>query len=123
MRSFSRRAVCGSVARHETGDGRAGAGPGRSLKPDTLLRMQFYELAIGARFFFRGRRYEKLAMSMARGEDRIGHVFMAETEVTADGEPMLLPPEEAARWKPDGRHWTECLGPAPGQRCGRMLEG
>jgi hypothetical protein len=78
--------------------------------------MQFYELAVGARFLFRGRRYEKRAMSMARGEDRIGHVFMAETEVTADGEPLLLPPEEAARWKPPEKHWTEYLRPAPGLR-------
>ena len=78
--------------------------------------MRFYELAIGARFFFRGRRYEKLAMSVANDEDRVGHVFMGETEVTADGEPLLLPPDEAARWKPDARHWTEYLGPVPGLR-------
>ena len=78
--------------------------------------MKFYELAIGARFFFRGRRYEKLAMGLAEDEDRIGHVFMAGVEVTPDGEPKLLPPEEAARWKPDAKHWTEYLGPAPGQR-------
>jgi hypothetical protein len=49
-----------------------------------------------ARFFFRGRRYEKLAMSMAEDGDRVGHIFMAETEVMADGEPLLLRPEEAA---------------------------
>ena len=61
--------------------------------------MKFYELAVGARFFFWGRRYVKLAMSMAEDEDRVGHIFQAETEVTADGEPLLLPPEEAARWK------------------------
>jgi hypothetical protein len=78
--------------------------------------MQLYELAVGARFFFRGRRYEKIAMSMARDEDRIGNIFMGETEVTADGEPSLLPPEEAALWKPPERHWTEYLGPAPGQK-------
>ena len=79
------------------------------------MSMQFYELAVGARFFFRGRRYEKLAMSMAEDEDRVGHIFQAETEVTADGEPLLLPPEEAARWKPPEKHRAEHLGPAPGQ--------
>jgi len=86
--------------------------------------MQFYELAIGARFFFRGRRYEKLAMSMAEDEERVGHSFLADAEVTLEvrgaecgvrSDPELLPPEEAARWKPDDRHWTEHLGPAPGQ--------
>jgi hypothetical protein len=75
--------------------------------------MRFYELAVGARFFFRGRRYEKLAMSMARDEEQFGHAFMAETEVTVDGEPLLLPREEAARWKPLEKHWTEYVGPAP----------
>ena len=55
-------------------------------------------------------------MSMTGDEDRVGHIFQAETEVTADGEALLLPPEEAARWKPDDRHWTEYMGPAPGPR-------
>ena len=80
------------------------------------MGMQFYELAIGARFVFRRRRYQKLAMSMAEDEERCGHIFQAENEVTPDGESKLLSPEEAARWKPDERHWTERLGPAPGQR-------
>jgi hypothetical protein len=39
-------------------------------------------------------------MSMAEDEERVGHIFPAETEVTADGEPSLLSPEGAARWKP-----------------------
>ena len=82
--------------------------------------MQFYELAVGARFFFRGRRYEKLAMSMAADEEQIGSVFMAETVVTADGEPLLLSQEEAARWKPPEHHWTEHMAPAPGQRRPRL---
>jgi hypothetical protein len=47
--------------------------------------MKFYELAIGARFFFSGRRFEKLGMSMAEDEGRAGHVFMGDAEVTADG--------------------------------------
>jgi hypothetical protein len=78
--------------------------------------MQFYELAVGARFFFRGRRYEKIAMSMARDEDRIGNIFMGETDVAADGETLLLLPEQAALWKPPERHWTDYLGPAHGQK-------
>ena len=77
--------------------------------------MKFYELAVGARFFFRGRRFEKLAMSMAEDEERVGHIFMADAEVTADAEALLLPPEETARWKPPKKHWTEHIRPAPGQ--------
>ena len=75
--------------------------------------MKFYELAIGARFIFRGRRFEKIAMSMANDEKQFGSVFMGETEVVPDGVPLLLLPEEAAKWKPDDRHWTEHLTPAP----------
>ena len=76
--------------------------------------MKFYELAIGARFFFLGRRYVKFAMSMTEDEEHVGHIFLGETNVEADGEPLLLPPEEAARWKPLEKHWTEHFGPAPG---------
>ncbi len=78
--------------------------------------MQIYELAVGARFFFRGRRYEKLAMRMAEDEQRAGHIFAADAEVTADGERLLLSPEAAARWKPTEKHQTEHIGPARGQR-------
>jgi hypothetical protein len=81
--------------------------------------MKFYELAVGARFFFRGRGYVKLAMSMAEDEDRVGHIFQAETELTADGEPLLLPPEEAARWKPPGG----ALDRAPGACAGAEVTG
>ena len=55
-------------------------------------------------------------MSMAEDEERLGHAFMGDVEVTPDGEALLLPPEVAARWKPDDRHWTEYVGPAPKQR-------
>ena len=41
----------------------------------------FCELPIGARFEFRGRRYEKLALSMAGDEERCGHAFHGVTEV------------------------------------------
>jgi hypothetical protein len=78
--------------------------------------MKFCELAIGARFCFRGQRFEKLAMSLAEDEERAGHVFMGDAAVTAGGEPLLLPPAEAARWKPDRRDWADYLSPAPGHR-------
>jgi hypothetical protein len=75
--------------------------------------MKFYELAIGARFIFRGRRFEKIAMSMARQEQGLASIFQGETEIVPDGVPLLLPPEEAAWWKPSDRHWTDYLPPAP----------
>lgn len=78
--------------------------------------MQFYRLAPGARFEFRGKRYMKTAASMANDADRIGSVFLGETEVTMVGEPMLLPEAEAGKWKPSNTHWTEHLAPAPGQK-------
>jgi len=37
--------------------------------------IQFHQLPLGARFEFRGRRYEKLALSMARDEERCGNIF------------------------------------------------
>jgi len=78
----------------------------------TLPPMQFYQLAIGAKFFAHGQSFRKTAISMAT-DGKIGHVIMAETEVEPDGEPMLLPPEEAAKWKPSEVHWTEHLPRAP----------
>jgi hypothetical protein len=78
--------------------------------------MKFYELAIGARFVFRGRRFEKIGMGMAKEEQGLGSLFMGETEIVPDGAPLLLPPEEAAWWKPSDRYWTEFLSPAPPPR-------
>jgi hypothetical protein len=78
--------------------------------------MKFYQLAIGARFIFRGRRFEKVAMSVAENEEKLGKVFMGATEVVPDGVPLLLPAAEAAKWKPDDRPWTEYLSPAPAPR-------
>jgi hypothetical protein len=69
--------------------------------------MKFYELAIGARFVFRGRRFEKIGMGMANNEHGCGSMFMGKTEVA---------PEEAARRKPNDKHWTEYLSPAPEPR-------
>ncbi len=39
--------------------------------------------------------YENLAMSMAEDDERVGHISLADAEVTTDGEPLLLPPEKA----------------------------
>jgi hypothetical protein len=41
---------------------------------------------------------------------------MGETEVVPEGVLLLLPEEEAARWKPDDRYWADYPSPAPGQR-------
>ena len=72
--------------------------------------MQFYELAVGAPFFHRGERFVKIGMSVASGPDGRDWcwVFMGFYEVEPDGVPLLLPPEEAAKWKPDDSFWTRC---------------
>jgi hypothetical protein len=46
--------------------------------------VKFRELPLGARFEFRGRRYEKLALSLARDEERCGNIFHEHTEVLPD---------------------------------------
>ena len=46
--------------------------------------IQFQEIPIGQHFEFRGRRYRKLALSMACDEDRMGNIFQAQTEVLPD---------------------------------------
>ena len=69
----------------------------------------FFQLPVGARFEFRGRRYEKLALSMARDEERCGNIFQYETEVAWDRRPGEVegPP------RPPQPHWTSYLSPAP----------
>ena len=62
--------------------------------------MQFFQLAPGGRFEFRGRQFKKIAMSMAQDSERNGNNFQAETEVTPIGEPLLLSEAEAEKWKP-----------------------
>jgi hypothetical protein len=62
--------------------------------------MQFYQLALGARFESFGRQYQKIGMSMATDALRMGTIFHGETQVTPIGEPLLLSEAEAARWKP-----------------------
>jgi len=64
--------------------------------------VKFYELAVGARFVFMGRRYEKVAVAMAVDEGRLGNIFFGTAPVETEGEPLLLSPEEAARRKPVG---------------------
>lgn len=73
------------------------------------MRTTFWQLPIGARFEFRGRRYEKLALSMARDEERCGNIFQYETEVVWDRRPGEVegPP------RPPQPHWTSYLSPAP----------
>ncbi len=51
------------------------------------MNIQFEQLPIGARFEFRGRRYEKLALAMAGDEDRCGNIFQYECEVLWDRRP------------------------------------
>ena len=80
--------------------------------------MKFYELAPGAVFTFRGRRFTRTAMSMAEDENRLGNIFQGGTEVETEGVPLLLPPDVAAQWKPDERPWTDYITPAPGQNAG-----
>jgi hypothetical protein len=52
-----------------------------SPMPSTI---QFQQIPMGQFFEFRGRRYRKLALSMASDEDRNGNIFQAQTEVLPD---------------------------------------
>ncbi len=45
------------------------------------MNIQFQQLPLGARFEFRGRRYEKLALAMACDEDRCGNIFQDDAQV------------------------------------------
>jgi hypothetical protein len=72
--------------------------------------MQFYQLAIGARFEFGGREFQKVAMSMAEHSERNGNVFWSGMEVTPIGEPLLLPQAETEWWKRDENdHWVKLM--------------
>ena len=55
--------------------------PTPNPSPEMPSIIQFQEIPIGQHFEFRGRRYRKLALSMASDEDRNGTSFMAQTEV------------------------------------------
>jgi hypothetical protein len=80
------------------------------------METTFYQIPIGARFEFRGRRYEKLALSMARDEERCGNIFQDEAEVFWHCKPS----EQPAAPKPPRPHWTTHLCPAPGQRSEKL---
>jgi hypothetical protein len=83
------------------------------------MRTTFYRLPLGARFEFRGKRYEKLALSMARDEERCGNIFQDEAEVLWDRQPgeELKPP------RPPEPPWWSYMSPAPGQGPRRKVEG
>ena len=78
--------------------------------------MQFYKLAPGVRFEFKGKRYQKTAMDSIRDENGQPSSFRPEWGVTPVGDPLLLSAEEAELWKPiDVEHWADHLSTAPGQ--------
>jgi hypothetical protein len=78
--------------------------------------LQFYKLAVGARFEFEGKLYQKSAMDSVRDENGQPSSFRREREVTPVGEPLLLSAEEAELWKPiDVEHWADHLSTAPGR--------
>jgi len=61
------------------------------------MTIQFSKIPVGARFEFRGHRYEKLALSMACDEERLGNIFHAETEVVPEADQKILPEGRAGR--------------------------
>jgi hypothetical protein len=65
--------------------------------------IQFQKIPIGQHFEFRGRRYQKLALSMASDEDRNGAIFQAQTEVLPDPLPEVDLPSEFARRQPQAK--------------------
>ncbi len=97
--------------------------------------IQFQQIPIGQFFEFRGRRYKKLALSMASDEDRYGSIFMAETEVLPDPFPSgqfafggRLPPcPTGARTmnlgEPAGEELGRSLGARKSDRCNGVLNG
>jgi hypothetical protein len=58
--------------------------PTPNPSPEMHSTIQFQEIPIGQFFEYRGRRYRKLARSMASDEDRNGNIFQAQTEVLPD---------------------------------------
>jgi hypothetical protein len=72
--------------------------PQKITSPSTRSQstIQFQEIPIGKFFEYRGRRYKKLALSMASDEDRNGNIFQAQTEVLPDPLPQPNLPSEVA---------------------------
>ena len=58
--------------------------PTHKPNPEMPSTIQFQEIPIGQFFEYRGRRYRKLALSMASDEDRNGNIFQAQVEVSPD---------------------------------------
>lgn len=79
----------------------------------------FSEVPVGGRFEFRGRRYEKLALSLARDEERCGNIFLDYTEVCIDSVAARpAAPIATTPFRRDNsplRSWTGHLSVAPGQ--------
>ena len=82
------------------------------------MKLKFYELTVGARFQWRGIRLKKVGMSCVEDERGWANVFLGLQEVEPDGEPLLLPPEEANRWKPHYDVWTEVVEKICGEEAG-----
>ncbi len=79
------------------------------------MTTRFCELPIGARFEFRGRRYEKLALSLAGDEERCGNIFQDQTEVFWDRRPGEQPRTAGVTPQSARPDWKSYLSPAPGQ--------
>src|SRR4051812_25000054 len=69
----------------------------KERKDNKVMKRRFGELAIGSRFCFRGKRYEKVAPEIGRDEDRGGNVFHARTEVLVEALPPCVPTRERKR--------------------------
>ena len=73
------------------------------------MNLEFYQLAIGAEFEWQDVRFRKtglnVAIPMSGGN---GCVIMGDTMVISNG--PLLPPEDAAKGKPDLNDWGKALG-------------
>jgi len=74
-----------------------------------MQKMKFYKLAIGARFTVRGEPFTKCGMSAAKNERGWCSLFLGIMDVEPEGEPLLLPPEEAAKWRPNYGPWAELM--------------
>ena len=96
-----------------------------------MMTTKFHEVPVGGKFEFRGRRYEKLALSLARDEERCGNVFHDLTEVLAEAPPVISPTQTGATASnttglagppplrveaPEFSQWTRALVSAPGRR-------
>jgi hypothetical protein len=77
--------------------------PTPNPSPKMPSTIQFQEIPIGQFFEYRGRRYRKLALSMASDEDRNGNIFQAQTEVLPDPLPQVNLPWGVACSSPNAK--------------------